>query len=66
VALADTPLSERTQNIWDLLAFVSRYGHQSVSELLAMPVKEVAQFADALQRLMDREGDPMHERMAGG
>jgi hypothetical protein len=31
-----------------------------------MPVSEVATFAGALQRLMNREGDPTHERMAGG
>jgi hypothetical protein len=37
-----------------------------VQELLAMPVSEVATFAGALQRLMNREGDPTHERMAGG
>ena len=59
-------MQERTQNIWDLLAFASRYGHQSLQYLLAMPVNEVATFAEALQRLMNREGDPTHERMAGG
>jgi hypothetical protein len=54
------------QAIWDVLAFVGRYGHQPVDTLQRMTFNELSMLADALQRLMDKEGDPLRERMAGG
>jgi hypothetical protein len=57
---------ERVRAIYDVLAFVGRYGHQPVDVLLEMTFNELSLLADALQRLMDKEGDPLRERMAGG
>jgi hypothetical protein len=58
---------ERVESIWDLVAFCGRYGHQSLGHLLDMPLVELGQFSRALQRLIEREADPHHERiMAGG
>lgn len=55
------------ESVWELVAFCGRYGHQSIGDLLAMPIAELTQFAHALQRLIEREADPLRERqMAGG
>ena len=60
-------MRERVESIWSLVAFCGRYGHQSIGDLLAMPIAELTQFARALQRFIEREADPLHERvMAGG
>jgi len=57
---------ERVESIWGLVAFCGRYGHQSVGDLLVMPLSELAQFSRALQSLIEREADPLHERMMAG
>ena len=60
-------MRERVESIWELVAFCGRYGHQSIGDLLAMPLAELTQFSRALQKLIEREADPLHERaMAGG
>jgi hypothetical protein len=59
-------VSERVSAIWRLLAFVGRYGHQSIDALLRMTIVDLASFSVALQKLMDEEGDPLRERIAGG
>ena len=60
-------MRERVESIWELVAFCGRYGHQSIGDLLGMPLIELTHFAHALQRLIEREADPLHERqMAGG
>jgi hypothetical protein len=60
------PVRERVDSIWELVAFCGRYGHQSIGDLLAMPLAELSQFSRALQRLIEREADPLHERMMAG
>lgn len=61
------PVRERVDSIWELVAFCGRYGHQSIGDLLAMPLAELTQFSRALQKLIEREADPLNERaMAGG
>lgn len=59
-------MRERVESIWELVAFCGRYGHQSIGDLLAMPLAELTQFSRALQKLIEREADPLHERMMAG
>ena len=60
-------MRERVESVWELVAFCGRYGHQSIGDLLGMPLAELSAFAAALQKLIEREADPLHERiMAGG
>ena len=56
-------MRERVESIWGLVAFCGRYGHQSVGDL---PLNELTQFSRALQKLIEREADPLHERMMAG
>lgn len=66
VALSKAGVQERTAAIWRLLAFVGRYGHQPVDALLRMTIIDLAAFSVALQDLMNKEGDPLRESLAGG
>jgi hypothetical protein len=59
-------VAERVAAVWRLLAFVGRYGHQSVDALLRMTIADLAAFSLALQELMNKEGDPLRERIAAG
>ena len=59
-------MRERVESVWELVAFCGRYGHQSIGDLLDRPLAELGQFARALQKLIEREADPLHERMMAG
>ena len=59
-------MRERVESVWELVAFCGRYGHQSIGDLLTMPLAELGQFARALQKLIEREADPLHERQIAG
>jgi hypothetical protein len=57
---------ERVDSIWRLVAFCGRYGHQSIDVLLSLPLAELTRFAEALQGLIERESDSLHERQIAG
>lgn len=46
------------ETVWDAIAWMSRYGHQSAAELLAMDWREVQALHDALSRLAKIEFSP--------
>lgn len=54
--------------LWDLLMFLARYGHQSISALEHWPITKVYAAANSLARVMAREGKGggFHENAATG
>jgi len=45
----------REKNTWKTLAFLGRYGHQSIKELQQMPSREVLLLATAVGELLEEE-----------
>jgi hypothetical protein len=45
----------RIDDIWDLLAYVGRYGHQNAEFFMARPLQSLTKFADALGRRLEKE-----------
>jgi hypothetical protein len=41
--------------MWKLLAYLGRYGHQSVDTLLAMPSRDVQEMAEAVASIVREE-----------
>lgn len=53
--------------LWKMLAFASRYGHQSLDTLCRMPLPALHDFCNALAELITEErGDPWRESAADG
>lgn len=51
------------QTIWKTVAFLGRYGHQSVEECLRMPVVDLCDLSSEIGELIRNEGEAM--RSAG-
>lgn len=54
--------AEREKAIWTLVAFLGRYGHQSVPEMLNIPTRDLANLAYRISELMEEENRPLQER----
>lgn len=49
----------------DLVAFCCRTGNQQRSEMMNTPIDELQDFADALQRLLEREAQAFKDAQRG-
>jgi len=48
-------VDDREQLIWDRVAFIGRYGHQSAEWQLTRSLDELKMFAESLNRLLAEE-----------
>lgn len=49
------PLDDYVQNIWDRIAFCTRYGRITLEEAKSMEISEVQEFVRALGNLIEKE-----------
>lgn len=50
-----------TKRIWKLLAYLGRYGHQSVDVMKKLTVRELGVLAAQLAELVSEENTPAHQ-----
>lgn len=60
------PVAEYAAHLWQLIAFLGRYGHQPLSEVLYLPKSELLSLRRALVDLLEQEKDSTGERVAHG
>lgn len=51
------------RGIYKAFAFLGRYGHQPISNLLALPMSEVLLLADEVEQLIRDENDAVRSKM---
>lgn len=65
LAMAETA-PEYENNLWKLLAFLGRYGHQSVPALMGLSSADARSLASATAGLLKEEADAMKKGAGGG
>lgn len=55
--MACVQANPRGESLWKLLAFLSRYAHQPLPVLMAMPITQLVQFAESVGTLMREESE---------
>lgn len=51
------------RGIYKTFAFLGRYGHQRVGDLMKLPVSELRLLADEVNELIKQENDPLRRKM---
>lgn len=54
---------DRCTEIWKLVAFLGRYGHQQAKDILAMPVTQTMRLAEQVGELIAEENDAHRRAM---
>jgi hypothetical protein len=58
-ARADAQYGSLRKRLWQRLAFAARYGHQSVTDLLGMPMSDFDYLEHGLAELLSQEATAM-------
>jgi hypothetical protein len=54
----------RVKQVWDLLAYLGRYGHQPLNVTRNMPLRELRMLSQSIAEIVEQENAPVR-RSAG-
>jgi hypothetical protein len=59
LGVARMGVAEHVRSVWQTIAFLGRYGHQSVEECLGLPVSDLCELSEEVGKLIRDEGEAM-------
>lgn len=51
-------LGDNEKRVWKLLAYAGRYGHQPISTMMRLTLRELGQFVAQLNEIVEEENTP--------